>query len=59
MWGAVVMARAVYRGYFQGGKRSARVTRLHGSLNCIAPAFLGVLNHMHHGGYICVAPDLR
>ena len=29
VWGAVVMARAVYRGYFQGGKRSARVTRLH------------------------------
>jgi hypothetical protein len=23
------MARAVYRGYWQGGKRSARVTRLH------------------------------
>jgi hypothetical protein len=25
----VVRARAVYRGYWQGGKRSARVTRLH------------------------------
>jgi len=24
-----VTARAVYRGYWQGGKRSARVTRLH------------------------------
>jgi hypothetical protein len=24
-----VMARAVYRGYWHGGKRSARVTRLH------------------------------